>query len=98
MLREALAGLSPSPLRVAELRVSGNEALARFRGRSEATDLDESSLRERVANYPFWDGALQLESGSAPPEETARQVAAWLERSAVPTDMNAWTQAGRSWA
>ena len=96
-LRGALAGLTPSPLRVAEMRVSADEAIARFRGRSEATDLDESSLRERVVNYPYWDGALQLESGFTAPEETARRVAGWLERSLEPVDVDAWTQAGRDW-
>jgi predicted kinase len=96
-LRSALAGLYTSPLRVAEISVSAEEAVARFRGRRAATDLDESSLRERVVNYPFWDGALQLESGVAAPEEMARQVAGWLERSPEPVDVDAWTQAGRAW-
>lgn len=80
------------PLHVVELHVTADEAVARFRSRTQQTDLDEGSLRERVEAFPYSDGALGLTSG--PPEDLARLLAAWLASGPPPVDAEAWVSRG----
>lgn len=96
-LSRALAGFAAPPLHLVELRVSADDALARFGSRRDATDLDEVTLRERVENYPYWTGAQQLPSGSGTPEALAQRTVSLLAQSALAVDARDWTDAGRAW-
>jgi predicted kinase len=54
-LRLALADVPSAQLWVVELFVSPDTAVRRFRTRDEATDLDEHSVHERSAAFPYLD-------------------------------------------
>jgi predicted kinase len=95
-LLKALADL-PAPLRVVEFFVTPDEAVRRFRQRRQATDLDESQVRERTASFPYFDQALRLASSAASPAEHARRVTEWLAAKPRPVDQDSWAQAGRAW-
>lgn len=95
-LLEALADLPSAPLWVVELSVTPDEAVERFRRRLQATDLDEESLRERVAGFQHSGQALQVPS-SAPPPVLAHRVATWLLDRPASVSREAWAAAGRGW-
>lgn len=81
-----------------ELVISPDEAVERFRQRREATDLDETALRERVENYPYWEGAYRIDSCSAGgPHTLADQIVAWRQGDPAPSDWIEWIERGRSW-
>ena len=96
-LVSALAELPEAPLWVVELFVSPDDAVMRFRQRDQATDLDEESLRERAAEFPYSDRPLRLTSSSAPPDQLARQISGWLRQPPPPVDRDEWAAAGRGW-
>jgi adenylate kinase family enzyme len=70
----ALADIPEAPLWVVELVVTPEEAVERFRGRAQATDLDERLVRERAKAFPYSEDALRIESATAAPGELARQI------------------------
>jgi predicted kinase len=91
-----VAALPPgTPVRLVELAVSPAEAVTRFRGRVQATDLDEESLVERVAAYPWTPQALRLEPVAGGPVALAGAVERWLATGPVPLDLEVWARAGR---
>ncbi|MDX6372676.1 MAG: hypothetical protein QOD98_1664 [Nocardioidaceae bacterium] len=96
-LVEALADLPDVPLWVVELFVSPDDAVTRFRQRDQATDLDEASLRERAAEFPYSELPLRLTSSSAPPDQLARQISEWLRQRPPAVDRYEWAAAGRGW-
>lgn len=102
--REQRAGLVAAlrdrpevPVRLVELRLSPGEAVRRFRGRSEPTDLDEEALRARVHHFPYSDEALWLDAESASTAALAEQVSDWLATTAVAIDRDRWVADGRAW-
>lgn len=96
-LLEALA-CSSAPLWVVEFFVTPDEAVSRFRERRQATDLDETLVRERAAEFPYFDEALRMESSSGTPAEHARSIIAWLQQGPRPVDQDVWTRTGRGWS
>ena len=96
-LLAALADAAGAPLWVVELHVSPDEAVQRFRGRREPTDLDEESLRERVAAFPYSGLGLRLSSSGRTPVVLAGDVAKWLRGRPGSVDKDAWARAGRDW-
>jgi predicted kinase len=96
-LVEALTG-SPVPLWVVEFFVTADEAVARFRTRSQVTDLDDGLVGERVAGFPYSDAALRLFSSEGTPEDQARNIEAWLQASPPSVDPESWAEAGRGWS
>ncbi|PJJ56757.1 hypothetical protein CLV56_0968 [Mumia flava] len=96
-LRGAVPTASSPALWVVEFMISPDEAVERFRRRREATDLDEASLRERVENFPYWDGALRIDSSSADTRGLADQVITWLQGQPASADWTGWVEAGRAW-
>ncbi|TYL55252.1 ATP-binding protein [Nocardioides sp. BGMRC 2183] len=97
-LLEAMSTLPFCALKVVEFVISPEEAVQRFRKRREATDLDETSLRERVENFPYWDGALRIDSSAADPRALADEVATWRQGGSPPADWIEWVEVGRSWS
>ncbi|MFG1840429.1 AAA family ATPase [Micromonospora sp. NPDC049175] len=95
-LREAFVG-SAAPLWVVEFLVTPDEAVRRFRERHQATDLDETLVRERAEAFPYFDGALRVESSSEAPEEHAQRIITWLRQGPRPVDRDAWVRSGRAW-
>ncbi|MEU8328697.1 AAA family ATPase [Micromonospora sp. NPDC048839] len=95
-LLEALAG-SAAPLWVVEFFVTPDEAVSRFRQRHQATDLDEALVRERAEAFPYFAGALRVESSSGTPEHHAQHISTWLRQGPRPVDRDAWVRAGRAW-
>jgi predicted kinase len=93
-LAAALAG-SSAPLWVVELEVTADEAVRRFRARTQETDLDEELVRERVDRFPYSETALRIRSADRTPDEHARSIDAWLDGSPTPVDPAAWSRAGR---
>lgn len=98
-LLEALSTVPSCTVRVVEFVISPDEAAQRFRQRREATDLDETSLRERVENYPYWDGAHRVDSCSADdPHTLADQIVTWRQRDPAPSDWIEWIDLGSRWS
>ncbi|MFG1651196.1 AAA family ATPase [Micromonospora sp. NPDC049275] len=95
-LLEAMTG-SSAPLWVVEFFVTPDEAVKRFRKRQQATDLDEALVRERAEAFPYFDGALRMESSSGTPAEQAESIIRWLRQGPQPVDQDAWARAGRGW-
>jgi predicted kinase len=93
----ALAELPEAPLWVVELFVSPDDAVTRFRERDQATDLDEASLRERAAEFPYSELPLRLTSSAAPPDQLARRISEWLRQRPPAVDRDEWAAAGRGW-
>lgn len=96
-LVEAMTAIPSSPLWVLEFGVAADEAVRRFRLRREATDLDEASLRERVDNYPYWDGAFGVTSSTSGPTVLADRINTWLQGMPQSHDRAGWADAGRPW-
>ena len=82
------------PVRLVEFWISADDAITRFRARSQATDLDERLMRVRAETYPYTPGALRLDSARARPEEAAQRVRTWLATRPAGIDRAAWTAAG----
>ena len=95
-LLRALAGSSAS-LWVVEFFVTPDEAVSRFRKRHQATDLDESLVRERAEAFPYFDQALRVNSSSGTSEEHAQSIIMWLQQGAQPVGQQAWARTGRGW-
>ncbi|MGY2701000.1 AAA family ATPase [Nocardioides sp. HB32] len=96
--RASLVAAAPdTPLWVVEIHVPPDEAVRRFRGRRQETDLDEASVRERAAAFPYSDQAFRLTSAAAAPADHARAVAAWLRGGPPPVRPDSWAAAGRPW-
>ena len=93
-LASAFAGIS---LSVVEFVISADDAAERFRGREQATDLDEASVRERVENFPYSSLAFALPAVGATPDELAGAIEAWLADGPPSVDTAAWVAAGRGW-
>ena len=93
----AVADLPEVPLWVVELFVTPDVAVRRFRGRAQATDLDERLVRERAAAFPYADHALRIESATADPPVQVAQIMAWLESRPPTVDRQAWVDAGIDW-
>lgn len=96
-LLRALFDTEAAPLWVVEFFVSPEDAVERFRGREEATDLDELAVRERAESFPYFDSALRLPSAASAPNELARHLTDWLRGHPVPVSRDAWASAGRGW-
>ncbi|HEX4686938.1 MAG TPA: AAA family ATPase [Nocardioides sp.] len=96
-LVDALAGVPAAPLWVVECFVSPEEAVRRFRRRSDATDLDESLLRERVQGFRYSEQALRLISSRSTPEALAEQVTSWMHPSTA-VQRRVWAESGRGWS
>jgi predicted kinase len=96
-LVEALAGLPEVPLWVVEFVISPDDAVARFRERDQATDLDEGMVRERAEGFPYSDQGLLLKSSASTPEVLAQEVTEWLRHQPQPVQRVAWAEAGRAW-
>ncbi|MBQ1011091.1 AAA family ATPase [Micromonospora sp. M51] len=96
-LVEALAG-SAAPLWVVEFFVTPDEAVSRFRGRPQATDLDEALVRERAEAFPYFDDALRMESSSGSPEDHVQSIVTWLRQDPRPVDQDLWARTGRGWS
>jgi predicted kinase len=96
-LLKALAG-SSAPLWTVEFFVTPDEAVTRFRERSQATDLDEVRVRERADAFPYSEQALRVKSSFGTPEEHAWRIITWLQQDPRPVDQDVWVQAGRDWS
>jgi predicted kinase len=96
-LVEALAAHPSAPLWVVELTVTADDAVARWRGRSQETDLTEHLVRSRAETFPACDHALRLDSAAATPSDLARQIETWLEHEPHPVEPRAWAEAGLPW-
>lgn len=87
----------PEPLWVAEMFVSPDDAVTRFRQRQQATDLDELLVRERAEAFPYFDQALRLTSSASAPHDLAREIADWLRQEPPAVQRDLWAAAGRGW-
>jgi predicted kinase len=96
-LVKALNG-SGALLRVVEFVVSPEEAATRFRARTQITDLDDESLRERVEGFAYCAEAFRVVSAQGTPDDHARSVLAWLGHEPPAVDQDAWVEAGRGWS
>jgi predicted kinase len=96
-LLAALADLPGAPVRVVELHVTPDDAVRRFRERRQATDLDESTARERAEAFPYSDQALRLDTTTAAPEALARDITQWWASEPPAVERDVWAGAGRSW-
>jgi predicted kinase len=96
-LRDALADVSSAQLWVVELFVSPDTAVRRFRARDEATDLDENSVHERAAAFPYLDQAHRLTASTPTPDEMAEALLGWWRAGPPAVDPDAWVDAGRAW-
>ena len=96
-LLAAMADRPSAPLWVVEFVVSPDGAVARFRRRHQATDLDEGLVRERVGTFPYSDQALRLDSSAAAPAELARRITAWLRDEPRSAHRELWAAEGRGW-
>jgi predicted kinase len=94
----ALADVPTAPLWVVEIEIRAEEAVHRFTGRVQATDLDEGVVRERAEGFPYGDQALRLRSSaSSPPDVLAGEIADWLRKPPRPVERERWAEAGRDW-
>lgn len=96
-LRDALADLPSAQLWVVELFVAPDTAVRRFRARDEATDLDERSVHERAAAFPYLDQAYRLTASTSTPSELAEELLGWWRTGPPAVDPHAWVHAGRAW-
>ena len=90
----ALAGASLA-VRIVELHVSPDEAVRRSRDRDQQTDLDDTGVRERAANFPYSDLALRIDASRGTPADHVGRVLAWLASEPPVVDPVAWRDAGR---
>jgi len=97
--REQRAGVvnafEDATLYVVELVISAEDALPRFLGRDQQTDLDERSLRAKVESFPYTPDALRLDPGT--PDEHAHRIQAWLEEKPPSIDRDRWVANGLAW-
>jgi predicted kinase len=96
-LARALSDIPGAPVWIVELFVSPQEAVARFRRRDQATDLNEQLLSERVDAFPYFHQALRLASSKAEPQDLSTEIETWLEDQPASIQTDAWVQAGREW-
>lgn len=96
-LLKALADTPAASLWVVEFFISPDDAVQRFRQRHQATDLDESLVRERAESFPYFGQALRLMSSAAAPEALAREVAEWLRQQPQSVQRDLWAEVGRGW-
>ena len=96
-LLEALSVLPEAPMWVVEFYVTPDEAIQRFRGRREATDLDETLVRERAETFPYSHQALRLVSSAGAPEELAEQITSWLRQQPPSIERDRWVESGIGW-
>lgn len=92
-LADALA--ESTPLWVVEFFVPADEAVRRFRRRTQETDLDDDLVRERVENFPFCDDALRVGSSHGTPDEQVRIIDEWLRSDPPHIDRASWCRTGR---
>ncbi len=78
--------------------MTADEAVSRFRKRSQVTDLDDELVAERVDDFHYSDGALRLRSSEGTPEEHARSIQTWLDGFPQSLDPELWSRAGRGWS
>jgi predicted kinase len=90
--------LAGSPVWIVEFFVTPDEAVRRFEARNQVTDLDDDLVRERVAEFPYFDGAFRLDSSAGTPEVHAETVAEWLVGSPPPVAQSRWVSSGRGWS
>ncbi|WP_304803442.1 AAA family ATPase [Nocardioides sp.] len=95
-LLRVLDAVPAAPLWVVEVVVPADVAVDRFRRRTQATDLDEGLVRERVSAYPWSDQALRLDASTARPDDLARTIGDWLSEPATPARPDLWARAGRA--
>ena len=93
-LLRALAG-HPARFWVVELGVSAEDAVARFLGRRQASDLDERVVYERAQTFPPSDQALRLASEAKTVQDTARQIESWLQGPPPAVDRASWAATGK---
>ena len=96
-LLQQLAG-SPVPVFVVEFFVTPDEAVRRFDARDQVTDLDNELVRERAAEFPYFEGAFRVDPSGGTPEEHAETVARWLVGSPPPVEQSRWVSSGRGWS
>jgi predicted kinase len=96
-LLAAIAG-SPVPrLWVVEFFVTADDAVERFRGRDQATDLTEELVRERVEAFPYSELALRVDSVAKAPAEIASEIMTWIRQAPRPVPGEEWVAAGIEW-
>lgn len=96
-LLTALADKPQAPLWVVEFFISPDDAVRRFRQRQQATDLDETSVRERAEAFPYFGQAHRLMSSTAAPDALAREISGWLHQQPPSVQRDLWAEAGRTW-
>lgn len=97
-LVQALAAVPEVPLRIVEFYVSPDEAVLRFRQRTQGTDLDEGAVRERAEGFPYSPQTLRLNSSTASPDRLATELTQWLRKRPAQVQPDVWAAAGRGWA
>jgi|tagenome__1003787_1003787.scaffolds.fasta_scaffold20766055_2 predicted kinase len=93
----ALDDLTSTPLWVIEVFVTPDGAVERFRGRDQATDLDERLVRERAEAFPYSELAFRVGPSERGPNDVVEQISTWWAGQPSPIDPQAWAEAGIPW-